>query len=225
MKMRDMKNLLFIVLLVAVLITAGCTGGNQNPVVTPTPQIVYVTVLVTPIPTTAVPTALPTTGTVTETVTVTPDQSSYQTYTNNEFKFSIQHPKNWTASGEYVTTAGGGKKYKVIFDDPTFTSMQYVTITPDSAGLYLEDWANIFLKQVKSDPAVGVVGQYPLEIDGNVAKKLVLTNGVGNDATESTIIMTVKGNNAYFMEFTSRKDQYPSYSQDVDGMIKTFRFT
>jgi hypothetical protein len=222
-----MKNLLFIVLLVAVLITAGCTGGNQNPVGTPTPQIVYVTVLVTPIPTTTVPTALTTTvtGTVSETVTVIPDQSSYQTYTNNEFKFSIQHPQSWTASGEYVTTAGGGKKYKVIFDDPTFTSMQDITITPDSAGLYLEDWANIFLKQVKSDPAVGVVGQYPLEIDGNVAKKLVLTNGAGNNATESTIIMTVKGNNAYFMEFTSRKDQYPGYSQDVDGMIKTFRFT
>ena len=43
-----MKYLLFIVLLVAVLVTAGCTGGNKTPAVTPTPQIVYVTVLVTP---------------------------------------------------------------------------------------------------------------------------------------------------------------------------------
>ncbi|MDO9549689.1 MAG: hypothetical protein Q7J03_01825 [Methanoregula sp.] len=45
-----MKYLLFIVLLVAVLATAGCTGENQTPAVTPTPQIVYVTVLVTPTP-------------------------------------------------------------------------------------------------------------------------------------------------------------------------------
>jgi hypothetical protein len=35
---------------VAALITAGCVGGNQNIADTPTPQIVYVTVLVTPIP-------------------------------------------------------------------------------------------------------------------------------------------------------------------------------
>lgn len=46
-----MKYLLFIVLLVAVLITAGCVGGNQKSIVTPTPQIIYVTVLVTPTPT------------------------------------------------------------------------------------------------------------------------------------------------------------------------------
>jgi hypothetical protein len=52
-----MKYLLFIVLLVAVVITAGCVGGNQNSAVTPTPQIVYVTVFVTPTPT---PTPTPT---------------------------------------------------------------------------------------------------------------------------------------------------------------------
>jgi len=45
-----MKYLLFIVLLVAILITAGCVGGNKETVVTitPTPNIVYVTVIVTP---------------------------------------------------------------------------------------------------------------------------------------------------------------------------------
>ena len=52
----SMKYLLFIVLLVAVVITAGCVGGNQNSAVTPTPQIVYVTVLVTPTPTIITPT-------------------------------------------------------------------------------------------------------------------------------------------------------------------------
>jgi hypothetical protein len=43
-----MKYLLFILILGAILITAGCVGGNQNSAATPTPQIVYVTVLVTP---------------------------------------------------------------------------------------------------------------------------------------------------------------------------------
>jgi hypothetical protein len=60
MKGGDMKYLLFIVLLIAVIITAGCVGGNQYSVVTPTPQIVYVTVLVTPTPTlTVIQTPIP----------------------------------------------------------------------------------------------------------------------------------------------------------------------
>jgi len=45
-----MKYLLFIVLLGAVLITAGCVGGNQNTGVTPIPTQ---TVIVTPTPTPA----------------------------------------------------------------------------------------------------------------------------------------------------------------------------
>lgn len=51
MKGEIMKYLLFVLLLVAVIITAGCVGGGQNSVVTPTPQIVYVTVFVTQTPT------------------------------------------------------------------------------------------------------------------------------------------------------------------------------
>jgi len=43
-----MKFLLFIVLLVAVLVTSGCVEEKPIPDVTPTPQIIYVTVLVTP---------------------------------------------------------------------------------------------------------------------------------------------------------------------------------
>jgi len=47
-----MKYLLFIVLLVAILITAGCVGGNQNSIVTPTQIAVTSPTLSTPIPTT-----------------------------------------------------------------------------------------------------------------------------------------------------------------------------
>jgi len=43
-----MKYLLFIFLLIALLLSAGCVVQNNNPPVPPTPQIVYVTVLVTP---------------------------------------------------------------------------------------------------------------------------------------------------------------------------------
>jgi hypothetical protein len=50
-----MKYLYLIIVLVALAITAGCSGGKQNPAVTPTPQIVYVTVLVTPSTTVSTP--------------------------------------------------------------------------------------------------------------------------------------------------------------------------
>ena len=43
-----MKYFLFIILLMAVILSAGCVVQNNNPPVPPTPQIVYVTVLVTP---------------------------------------------------------------------------------------------------------------------------------------------------------------------------------
>jgi hypothetical protein len=45
-----MNYLLCMGLLAALLVTAGCSGVNQAPSVTPTPQIIYVTVLVTPTP-------------------------------------------------------------------------------------------------------------------------------------------------------------------------------
>ncbi|MEI7856326.1 MAG: hypothetical protein WCH85_02365 [Methanomicrobiales archaeon] len=65
-----MKYLIFILILVTVLATAGCTVEEQTPAVTPAPQIVYVTVLVTPTtPSTTETTALtvpPTPGIPTE---------------------------------------------------------------------------------------------------------------------------------------------------------------
>jgi hypothetical protein len=220
-----MKNLILIVLIMAVLVAAGCTGEKQNPVntpvqtpgvsltrspvTTPAQQVTYATatVLVTPTPAR----------------TVTTSQGLSRTYRDKQFNFAIQIPGCWTASGDYVTVAGV-KKYKVIFDDPTFTSMQYITITPDSTGLSLEDLTGVFLKQMNADSTVSVIGQYTLQVDGTPAKKLVLTTGSGTDAIESTIIMTVKGNNGYFMEFASRKSDYPAYSRDADSMISTFTF-
>jgi hypothetical protein len=225
MKGGDMKNLLVLVVLAAVLITAGCTGGNRNPAVTPAGQIV------TPAP----PAGTPTPPVVSLSVPVTPGPAdtaadlavpgSYQTYTNSEFRFAIQIPACWTASGDWVTTAGGGRKYKILFDDPTFTSMQYITITPGSSGLNLEDWDKIFLNQLKADPSVAVVGESPEQLDGVTAKKLDVTTGSGSDELESTIIMVIKGDNAYFMEFESRKADYPRFSLDADRIIKTLKFT
>ena len=230
-----MRHLIFILFLLAAIITAGCVGGDQKPAVTPATQAAYPTVHVSLTP---VDTAAPA-GTATPvvtsspfviaspvtTITDTPAQSGYQTYTNKEFGFTIQIPKSWTPEGQYVTEVGGGNKYEVDFVDPSQKSRQYITVKPGSTGLPLDDMVNLFQNQVKTNPDVGVVGLYPLQLDGAPAKKLVLTNGVGEYAIESTIIMAVKGDNQYFMEFSSRKDDYAGYSKDADRMIESFRFT
>jgi hypothetical protein len=232
-----MKNLLLIVLIGIMILFAGCTDEAQSPVATPARTPVVTTIQTHAVTTARSTVVTPTTEIVSETgtVLVTPttllttptgvsDQASWQTYTNQEFHFAIQIPKSWTATGESVTTAGV-KKYKVIFEDPSFTSSQYITITPNSAGLSLEDWANIFLTQVKSDSSKSLIGQEPLQLDGTPAKKVVLTLGSGKDTLESTIIMVIKGDNSYFMEFTSRKTDYPVYSESADRMIRTFTFS
>ena len=239
-----MKNLLFVLLLAAMLFIAGCTGGNQNPAGTPVqgnPQVtasqnlpsaptapaVTATTALTPGSTTA-PRTFSVTASATPFPTGTsagiPVEGSFATYANKEFGYSIQIPACWTASGEYQTTPGGGKKYKVTFDDPSLRSMQYITITPESSGLSLDEWTNIFLNKQKSDSSVSILGQSPLQIDGTPAKKIILTTGTGEYAIESTIIMAVKGDNAYFMEFASRKNDYSAYAKESDAMIQTFRF-
>jgi len=222
-----MKNLLLIVLLAAVLFTAGCTGGNKEPVVTPTLNVIHVSLSQTPAATTAPQTVYGTftvTPVPTTPVTTVPEQGSSQTYTSSEFGFSIQFPKCWTASREDLSSEAFGKKYMIVLTDPTLSSKQDISITPGSSGLSLDHWANVFVSQVKNDPSVGVVGQYPMDLDGVPAKKTVLTYGSGSDATQSMIIMAIKGDNAYYMEFTSRRTDYPTYSEDADTMLKTFKF-
>lgn len=230
-----MRHLLFIVFLMAAIITAGCVGGDQKPAATPTPQVVYTTVPVSLAPVvtatqkvTATPVATPATFVIASpvtTVTDIPVQRGYQTYTNKDYKFSIQHPASWTVSGEDITAAGNVKKYLVTFTDPSLKSKQEITITPDSSGLSLEEWAKIFVTHLKADSSISVVSQDPVQVDGVPAKKVVYIYGTGEYALEYTIILVVKDNNSFYMEFASRKNDYPEYSKEADSMISTFRFT
>lgn len=230
-----MRYFIFIFLLLAAIITAGCVGGDQKPTATPTPQVVYTTVQVSHMPVvtatpkvSATPAVTHATFVITSPVTTVADipaRSGYQTYTNKDYKFTIQHPSSWTVSGEDITAAGNVKKYLVIFTDPALKSKQEITITPDSTGLSLEEWAKIFATQLKNDPTVSVVSQDPVQVDGVPAKKVVYIYGTGENALEYMIILAVKGNNAYYMEFASRKTDYPAYAKDADSMISSFRFT
>jgi len=226
-----MRQLIFIIILMAAIITAGCVGGDQKPAATPTPQAVYTTVVVSQAPVvtatqkiTATPATFVIASPVT-TVTDLPVQRGYQLYTNKDYKFSIQHPAAWTASGEDITAAGNVKKYLVTFTDPALQSKQEITITPESAGLSLEEWEKIFVTQLKADSSVSLVSQDPVQVDGVPAKKVVYIYGTGEYALEYMIILVVKENNSYYMEFASRKNDYPEYSKEADRVISTFRFT
>jgi hypothetical protein len=230
-----MRQLIFIFILMAAIITAGCVGGDQKPAATPTPQVVYTTapVSLAPVVTatpkvTTTPVATPATFVIASpvtTVTDLPVQQGFQTYTNKDYKFSIQHPATWTVSGEDITAAGNVKKYLVTFTDPALQSKQEITITPDSAGLSLEEWVKIFVTQLKNNPTISVVSQDPVQVDGVPAKKVVYIYGTGEYALEYMIILVVKDNNSYYMEFASRKNDYPEYSKEADRMLSTFRFT
>ena len=230
-----MRQLIFIIILMAAIITAGCVGGDQKPAATPTPQTVYTTVGVSQAPVvtatpkiTTTPVAAPATFIIASpvtTVTDVPVQHGYQLYTNKDYKFSIQHPAVWTASGEDITAAGNVKKYLVTFTDPALQSKQEITITPESAGLSLEEWEKIFVTQLKADSSVSLVSQDPVQVDGVPAKKVVYIYGTGEYTLEYMIILVVKENNSYYMEFASRKNDYPEYSKEADRVISTFRFT
>ena len=106
MKVGNMKYLLFVLLLVAVLITAGCTSGNQNvvaaPTPTPAPTITTIPITTPTLIQTTVTTVTPNV-TIVKNVTVKPtaipdttviDDIVFSTFAD---KFvSIKYPNTWT---------------------------------------------------------------------------------------------------------------------------------
>ncbi|OPX62524.1 MULTISPECIES: PsbP-related protein [unclassified Methanoregula] len=230
-----MKNSLILILLIAVLLVAGCTGQNPSPA-TPAPTAVPATHTIPPTARTTIPPAPLVTETAQSTFIVTSVPAATatapsaaggpaKTYTNKEFGFAFDMPAGWTTEGEWVTTAGGyEKKYKIYFDEPMKSALQYVTITGGASGLNLEDFYNIYMKQYQADPEVSIVSQESVQMDGTPAKKLVMIRGTGENALESIIIMTIKGNNAYFFEFTTRKGQFATYAPATEKVLDTIQF-
>jgi len=229
-----MKNSYILILLIAVLLAAGCTGQNQSPAA-PVPAAGITTLTIPPTAGTTLPPAPLVTETARSTFIVTaiptaaataaPAGGSTKTYSNREYGFSLEIPQSWTTEGEWVNTAGGyEKKYKIYFDEPSKSALQYVTITGGASGLKLEDYYNIYLKQYQADPEISIVSQDSVEMDGTPAKKLVMIRGTGENALESILIMTIKGDNAYFFEFTTRTGQFATYLPATETVLDTLKF-
>jgi hypothetical protein len=232
-----MKNNFILVLLTAVLLaTAGCTGGGQPSIPSAT-AAVSTTHTLPPAVSTTLPPAPPVTETAravqtgfvvtaipTTAATAAPAAGSTTTYTNRDFGFSLDIPRTWTTEGEWVTTAGSGKKYKIWFDEPTKSALQYVTITGGASGLRLDDYFNVNMKQFRADPDSTVTGTETLTLGGTRAEKIVMTTGTGENALGSIVILAIKGDNAYFFEFTSRLNRFDTYQQETAPIIDTLKF-
>ena len=107
-----MKILFSIFLLLAVIITAGCIGDNQNSIVTPTSQIVYVTV--TPTPTLIVSSAPVTVSNTAQTYNIGESASNkYEKVTVN----SIEYQDTWNGPPSH-------KDYKYVLIDITVENLQ-----------------------------------------------------------------------------------------------------
>lgn len=233
-KRGSMKNVVILILLAAILLAAGCTGQNPSPA-TPAPSAVSTTHTIPPTAITTLPPAPLVTETARSTFIVTavptaaataaPAGGSTTTYSNREYGFSLEIPQSWTTEGEWVNTAGGyEKKYKIYFDEPTKSALQYVTITGGASGLKLEDFYNIYMKQYQADPEISIVSQESVQMDGTPAKKLVMIRGTGENALESIIIMTIRGDNAYFFEFTTRTGQFATYAPATETVLDSLQF-
>ena len=125
MKVGNMKYLLFVLLLVAVLITAGCTSGNQNVVAAPTITTTPTTTI-TPI-VTVIPTANKTVATQTTTIptaiittTPTPDPTdvseiTFLHYTADDL--DVQYPSGWSVNrtGREETWCGERATQNICF--------------------------------------------------------------------------------------------------------------
>ena len=117
MKEGRMKGGLILAILIMTLFFSGCISGNQNSGVTPTPQIVYVTVLVTPTP---IVTQLST------------QNSDVMSFSDNENSFNAQLDR-------IIVEEDGTNFYKItVFTTVTNTGTKILTL--NSYGK-ITDWA------------------------------------------------------------------------------------
>jgi hypothetical protein len=145
MKGGTMKYLFFILLLVAVAITAGCSSENEKTIVTPT---------LTP-----TPTVIPMVTTIPQmTVESTPSQTyknadivlSLNTYP--KYGFKMDYPSDWTYS-PLRTGAKAGYNFAMT-GESVFSPNSYVRVKVDDlsgAGVYwypIHKWANNTVKSM-----------------------------------------------------------------------------
>jgi len=137
-----MKYLLFIVLLVAVLITTGCVSNTKNTVVTPTPQIIFETVKVTQ------------TVTQTPTPTIVQPQDPIIGVWRENYSYGYDDRYRFNADGTFVETFYLGNENKTLLIHGTWRA-------EGSNSYTLRDTRNIVYNTFIYDPEQNAI--YPLK--------------------------------------------------------------
>lgn len=166
-----MKYLLFVLLLVAVLITAGCTSGNQNTVVTPTQTTAQISM-------TTLTTTAPTIAVSTPSQTYKNADLVMALYTNPTYGLKMDYPSDWTYKKEsqkywtagYNFSSPDEKSNVYVYLDNNAGSGNYyyplITRTENSAWLSMAgkgSWAGNTIK-AQTEPS------YCLDGAGNAGK-------------------------------------------------------
>ncbi|MDO8873329.1 MAG: hypothetical protein Q7V05_11470 [Methanoregula sp.] len=232
-----MKYLLFVLLLVAVIITAGCTSGNQNTVVTPTQTT-------SPLSTNTLTTTAQTTAVYTPSQTYKTADLVLVLNTNPTYGFKMDYPSEWTYKREinkgwragYNFSSPDEKSYVSVNIDDNAGSADYwyplITPTENSAWSMTDkgSWAGNTIK-AETEPS------YCLDGAGNPGKP----GDCSSSASEKSYLhrrlissepVTLSGNvKAYKMVFAPDiKDRQTSEGTKTDyimhvGKIQGYNFT
>lgn len=138
MKEETMRYLLFIVLLVTVILAAGCVGENKSTVVTPAP---------TTTPTSAAPGT-----TIPQTTVVSVPTQNYKTAdlvlllnTRPAYGFKMDYPSDWTYAREHMSWPSYAYPIKDVsgHDSDTYWKANYNFSSPDKRS-----YVHIFFDEV-----------------------------------------------------------------------------
>ncbi|HVP24800.1 MAG TPA: PsbP-related protein [Methanomicrobiales archaeon] len=199
----------------AVLLCLVTLSGCTQPV-TPAPGPVSTT----PPPVTTTQAAAPTQAATTRATPI--GQQTYLTYTNSQYGFSISYPSTWTKQENTASSV-------VTFTAPTsgavgvIPATMRVSVDDLSANpMSLDQYRAAQLAKKKSLDKFNTVYDIPYKGNGYSGWRLGYTYDTG-------VIMrtfdtyAIRGTTAYTVSFTSRDDQFASYTVQSDTMFKSFQ--
>jgi hypothetical protein len=193
--MRNYSGLIFVLLVIGVIFTAGCTrqAPREAPVPVPALTTPVPTVTISSVTTTTIIPTLPPTAVTTPLVTVTtllpqPDPTDVSEITFTDYSdsdFSVEYPSTWTTDTSITTPYPVGPFY--LYNDPRFnepyrvvtftspdTTKKFVALTQDfeQAGIFTLnptiDWSRAMFQRDYPDlSAANYLGNFKYFSTGN----------------------------------------------------------
>lgn len=234
-------SILLLICIAASLMAAGCISPSA-PV--PTPTVTTETV----VPTTIETTAVPTTAAPTVNVTATTAATTFLTYTNSKYGFSIDYPDNWQVNEvnelEYDISS---TRYDVVeFYSPSF--LRCNTDKSDCVNVRAEvmveadtkpsstDLDTFFVKEVAritSTNSIEITKRDAMfKLVGDKAYRLDYKSDSGNTHINALSAYTVKNGVGYIITYhahaperSEQTNQFEQYYNDAMSMFSSFKLS